>query len=63
MLTIKELLYDHYVTSGGSDICFAYGMNGHCGPECPEFGLRYGCAGMDEEFEDGADMRERKGDE
>lgn len=44
-LTLEERMYDHYVTSGGGDVCFAYGMSGHCGPECPEFGNRDGCAG------------------
>lgn len=47
MLTFEQILYDNYVSSGGGDVCFAYGMNGHCGPECPEFGMRDGCLDMD----------------
>lgn len=43
MLSIKEMLYDDYVADGSGDVCFAYGMNGKCGPECPEFGFRDGC--------------------
>lgn len=42
-LTFKQRAYDEYVSSGSGDVCFAYGMNGKCGPECPEFGLRDGC--------------------
>jgi hypothetical protein len=53
MLTFEQAKYDHYVTSGGGDVCFAYGMSGHCGPECPEFGHRDGCAGLNDNMEDG----------
>lgn len=43
MLNPKQRAYDHYVTNGGGDVCFTYGMSGNCGPDCPEFGLRDGC--------------------
>lgn len=43
MLSYKQAMYDNYVLSGSSSVCFTYGMNGHCGPECPDFGMRDGC--------------------
>ena len=43
MLTFEQRQYDEYITSGSGDVCFQYGMSGHCGEECPEFGLRDGC--------------------
>ena len=34
------------------DVCFMYGMDGKCGPECPDYGLRDGCEVLDEEDEE-----------
>lgn len=43
MRTLNQMLYDNYVTSGGSDPCFSNGMNGHCGFECSVFGSKPEC--------------------
>ena len=50
MLTPKQRQYDNYVSSGSGDICFQYGMSGHCGPGCPEFGQRDGCEAEAEKY-------------
>ena len=31
------------------DVCFSYGMAGMCGPECPDYGLRDGCEGSEDD--------------
>lgn len=50
MLTFKEIMYDNYVISGGSDPCFANGMPGKCGFDCSVFGSKPECFdGMTEE--------------
>jgi hypothetical protein len=41
--SFEEVRYDEYVVNGSGDICFRYGMWGHCGPECPLYGTRDGC--------------------
>lgn len=51
-LTHNQIAYDHYVSSGSGDICFAYGMSGNCGPDCPEFGMRDGCRDEAEKWEE-----------
>lgn len=43
MRTLKEVMYDNYVSSGGSDPCFQNGMNGKCGFECSAFGSKPEC--------------------
>lgn len=34
------------------DACFRYGIAGKCGRECPAYGLRDCCDGLDEEEEE-----------
>lgn len=51
-LTIQQREYDNWASTGGNDICFVYGMAEKCGPECPDFGLRDGCADMADEYEE-----------
>ena len=51
-LTVAQILYVAYVTEGGSDVCFRFGMAGRCGPDCPEYGKRDGCAGKIDDQEE-----------
>ena len=52
LLTPKQRAYDRYVSSGSGDVCFTFGMNGKCGPDCPEFGMRDGCRDEATKLED-----------
>ena len=44
--------YDSYVTNGGNDPCFYYGMSGKCGIECPEFCEHDSCIDAIDELTD-----------
>lgn len=39
----EQRSYDNYILSGG-DSCFAQGMNGGCGTQCPHFGQEDVCS-------------------
>ena len=52
LLTPKQRAYDRYVSFGSGDVCFTFGMNGKCGLDCPEFGMRDGCRDEATKLED-----------